>query len=721
MIISHLYKSGDSDKDWVIQSNDDHCVGVASLAARFASEFGLGNWGKIIGLLHDRGKEKSDFQNYIRYSSGFDTSRKSWSDKSHSLIGAIIVHKEFCDPFKMMPNAIAGHHRGLYDTDELETLLTHGMPPEIDTRMPDIVPDKPAFKLCKEDVHHLGRMLFSCLVDADYLDTEAFTQQTKSEMRARCSNLEALRDSLASHLAALRMNAKGNVNGIRRMVQDHCEEASKDKPGFYSLTVPTGGGKTLASMLWAISHALHNFKRRIIVAIPYTSIIVQTAQALRNIFGDENVLEHHSAVDENSMSESNKLAAENWDAPIVVTTNVQLFESMFSNHPGKCRKLHSLCNSVVILDETQSLPLSFFQPICDAMQSYSRLFGTSFLFCTASQPIMDGERKGLGNAVFKGIQQEKIKPLIPESLNLHDRLRRVSIEFEGERRTAREVASRLSEYEKVLCIVNSRKLAKEIYDNLEQSDAENIHLSKMMCPLHIKSLIEYVKETLRLWPCKKMRVVSTQLIEAGVDIDFPVVYRQFCGLDSILQAAGRCNREGALECGRTYVFSSADHRDYGSIKFASDAMRSLLNQNGQADWFSPQTMNEYYKILYTKTPSFDDKRIADLYCNPQKVRYEEIAEKFALISDEGVSVIVNYKDSSTLVERLRQTGPTRSLMRELGLYTVTIPKRQRDEFVKSGVAEEVWPGIFYIPNPGQYSTKTGLKTDNDYIDQLYII
>ena len=722
MYISHLYQRETPPFDWVIQSNDAHCAGVACLASKYASDFGFGNWGRLLGLLHDRGKEKTDFQNYIKYRSGYSTIPTKWSDKSHSQVGAIILNNsKYSDPFKMLANIIAGHHRGLYDTFELEPLLKNNLPEETDVSVPDLTIDRPTFKLDKDDIHHLARMLYSCLVDADFLDTEAFMHQETSIKRSDNDNVDSLKELLNKHLSSMRRTSSGDINLLRQKIQDQCVNESRCATGFYTLTVPTGGGKTLASVLWAINHAAHNSLKRIIIAIPYTSIIVQTAQVLRNIFGEENVLEHHSVVDESLVSEKNKLATENWDAPIVVTTNVQLFESMFSNRPGKCRKLHSVCKSVVILDEVQTLPLSFLQPVCDALKSYSKMFGTSFLFCTASQPIIDGNRKGLGNAIFKGISPDAIRNLITDDFKLHDRLRRADIIFEDKSFTEKEIASEISMQNKVLCIVNSRKLAKTIFDCLGKDSPENIHLSRMMCPAHIRETIDQIKDTLKNSPRSKIRVVSTQLIEAGVDIDFPIVFRQFSGLDSILQAAGRCNREGRLTCGHTHVFSIEGHSDYGGIRFASDAMKSLLHQRSGSDWFSPEVMTEYYRILYSKTPSFDKDSISDLYSNPKSVSYEEISKRFKLINDAGFTVIVNFKDSPELIDRLRNSGPTISLMRELGLYSVTINKRLFDQFLKMGIVEEVWEGIFYIPLTEQYDHRTGLKTNNEFLEQSYII
>lgn len=615
MIISHLYQLNNGC--WVVQSNDDHCNGVAELASQFADKFGMGNWGKMLGLLHDRGKESVDFQKHIKFTSGYDISERPIGDTSHSIIGAKVIDRVYRDNMCLLSNAIAGHHRGLYNIDELNNILKNAKVAQgINLDIPKL--DLRANIQCEcAEIHHLERMLFSCLVDADYLDTERFMSPENYNNRANTVTLSELKIRLDKFLQKFKNVSVTPLNELRTHIQEECAKKSVGKPGFYQLTVPTGGGKTIASVVWAINHAINNNLERIIIAIPYTSIIVQTAQVLRGIFCDENVLEHHSIVsdelDENneySVSKS-KLAIQNWDAPIVVTTNVQLLESMFSNHPGKCRKLHSLVKSVIILDEVQTLPLTFLQPIVDAMKSYVKMFNCSFLFCTASQPILDEERKGCGTAKFNGITPQSICKIIENRENLHDKLRRVNIDIDVERKlTPSDIAQKLQGEERVLCVVNTRKIASEIYDCLSKEDY-NFHLSRMMCPLHIRETIDKIKSILASDTKQNIRVVSTQLIEAGVDIDFPCVYRQLAGLDSILQAAGRCNREGKLDANTavTHVFQVEDYIPRGYIKDATYAMQNMIdihNDKDDVDWFSPEIMTEYYQRLYWKINSFPD-------------------------------------------------------------------------------------------------------------------
>ena len=729
LIISHLYNDG----EWHIQTNDEHCQGVAQLAASFAKEFGYEQWGYLIGLLHDRGKERRGFQQYIRQNSGYDDMARSTDSHFHSVIGAIVGHDlKSYDTVYWLSNPIAGHHRGLYDTDELKKVLSEKIPSEVNRSVPDVKLPMPSIIPRPDEFSQIERMLFSCLVDADRLDTERFMKREEYEKRGGGADMQSLRECLNIFLEKLGSKESTPINLIRRQIQGYCRNAAGLTPGFFELTVPTGGGKTIASVLWAIEHAVAHGKKRIVIAIPFTSIIVQTAAILKNIFGNENVLEHHSAMSGSEVDintdgiESNtgksydiQLAAENWDAPIVVTTNVQLFESMFSNKPGVCRKLHSLCNSVVVLDEVQSLPMSLLQPIVDAMKSYVKLFGTSFLFCTASQPVLDGNWRGNSQACFKGIDRKKIREIIPKEMALHDRMRRVRLEFDLKDEDYSTIAERISTIGKVLCIVNTRKTAYEIYSRLPGDLEVKYHLSRQMCQAHILDTLNEIKE--RLSEGDDVAVVSTQLIEAGVDIDFPVVFRELAGLDSILQAAGRCNREGKLASGTAHVFSLAKAGMATSLKEACYVMRDLIDIMPEADWFSADIMRKYYEHLYARVSSYDKPEITEKLSNPCNCEYEAASEAFKMIDDNGMDIIVNYGEAPSLIEELKNDGFSKALSRKLGRYSVTINKTTFDEFRKVGLIEEVAPAVYYIPLKDQYNQKTGLKTDNQYLEQPLVV
>lgn len=719
IIIAHLYQHLDDLNAWEIQTNEEHCQGVGEICSSFAKPLGLADWGKILGLIHDRGKERIDFQKYIRITSGYDSLAGKYTDKSHSIIGAALVEGKIGNTCYILSNCIAGHHRGLYDHDTLRVELGKAiLPPEVSQAIPKIDIEGLSVKSATE-ASHLTRVLYSCLVDADYLDTERFMNPDAFSARGSGNDMMSLQAKLDAYLESFSTAPRSPLNVLRTEIQTKCVEAGQGKPGFYELTVPTGGGKTIASVAWALSHAIKHGKRHIIIAIPFTSIIVQTAQVLRNIFGEANVLEHHSVISEDNSSGANKLASENWDAPIVVTTNVQLFESVFSNRPSKCRKLHSLAESVVIFDEPQSLPLTMMQPMINAIKSYNSLFGTSFLFCTASQPIISGVRKGLGMAKLYGIKNDDIHTIIPPSLKLHDRLRRVKISFVEDCDGIESIAKRMMDTKRSLCIVNTRRLAFDLFKALPNDEC-NVHLSRMMCPAHIASVLADIRQTLSE-TTRLIRVVSTQLIEAGVDIDFPVVFRQLSGLDSILQAAGRCNREGKLNEGQTFVFDLQGQPLRGSLEKSAYAMREIRSLHPDADWLDPKTMEEYYRVLYSKIDTFDKKEIESYSQHPAQIAYEEISDRFKLIDEDGIPVIVNYGESPALIEQLRSEGPSRALMRRLSMYSVSLRQHQFRKLKEEGLIFEPQEGIYYIEYANQYHPVTGLKTDNEFLDQIYII
>ena len=708
------------------QSNEEHCIGVAELAKQFASEFGMGNWGYVLGILHDKGKEKKEFQEYIQDVNGIP-GHKHWTKKgkAHAYVGALLaqgLYGKVATTF--LGNAICGHHAGLYDYFELEKMISSSdLPSEVQMQTDAIQLNKAKFTLTENQINHLVRVLFSCLVDADYLDTEKFMNVSSASQRGHHKKLSELLILLEDHFCKLNNNSEDStVNVIRRCVQEQCIKMSSGETGFYSLTVPTGGGKTLSSLLWAMRHAVCNGQKRIIIAIPYTSIIVQTASVLKSIFGEENVLEHHSQFTIDSIIDKDirlkaKLASENWDYPIVVTTNVQLFESMFSNKPSDCRKLHNIANSVIILDEVQTLPTDYLQPIVDALKSYQRMFGISVLFTTASQPVLSGLIEGCNpKAAFQGI--DGITEIIPKEYALHDRLRRVCLEIDNTGITYDEIADRLSRHDKVLCIVNTRNDAREIFERLPK-EGMTIHLSRMMCPRHVTKAIQEIKQALSYNSETVIRVVATQLIEAGVDIDFPVVYRQEAGLDSILQAAGRCNREGKLDMATAYVFSlSVEHKLYGSIIDANNARLNMVNVN---DWFAPETMTEYFRQLYCRKETFDKKGIKTLLYKPAEMCFAEAAKKFRLIEETGKTVYVNMDDSLELIERLKSDGITYSLMKDLSQYSVNIHERDFQKLNSYEAIEEVIEGIYVVKDRAQYDENIGLRLDNHWMNEILTI
>ena len=718
-IISHIRTT-----DWAIQSNKEHQNGVAQLAASFANEFGMAEWGHVMGLLHDKGKEQKTFQQHIMKESGFRPNIHVEGNYDHAYVGALIAKELFFRPpyYQIMANALMGHHRGLYDEGDKKEMLEKAIPEDVVVEKISTSLILPQKKMLPKDVNHLIRMLFSCLVDADYLDTERFMIPTQAELRKRKSSIEELLGLLEAFLAKLRSEAPDNeVNAIRNKVQQWCIDASDGNVDFYSLTVPTGGGKTLSSVLWALRHAKRNGLKRIIIAIPYTSIITQTATVLRNIFGDENVLEHHSNIDFNDISPNEtayrmKLATENWDYPIVVTTNVQLFESLFSNKPSDCRKLHNLANSVLILDEVQTLPMEFLMPIIDSFDTLKRIFNVSVLFTTASQPILNGTIEGTNYQTrFEALPN--VTEIIPCEAKLYDRLRRVKLEFEDNVQTYDEIAEKIARHNRVLCIVNTRKDAKEIFSRLPK-DGMCLHLSRMMCPVHIKNIIERLKLALKDSEQKIIRVVATQLIEAGVDIDFPVVFRQEAGLDSILKAAGRCNREGLSEISTTYVFALDKKLPTGFITQTNNARKNMV---GNFDWFSPEAMNEYFRQLHSRIECFDKPNTKSLLYDGE-MYFETFAKEFRLIDDTTTSVIVNYGDEvEPLINQLKNDGYSYSLMRQLAQYGVNVRDKDLLKLMEAGAVEEIYDKVLFVRDTKFYDKNIGLKIENHWLDESRII
>ena len=718
IIVSHIDSKG------VIQSNDDHQQGVAELSGRFAAEFGMGDCGQLMGLLHDKGKEQAEWQKYIRGVTGYDKEYANVkSGPNHSYVGAIIAQKQYPRIAPLIAQPIAGHHRGLYDycdyIEETKRDIPHDV--TIDEAMSVQLPNLP--KLERFDLHHLVRMLFSCLVDADSLDTEAFMEPEQAKARGCHTSIQELLRKLEEYLQGLRANAPDTeVNGIRNYVQEQCINESQGETGFYSLTVPTGGGKTLASVLWALHHAARNNLSRIIIAIPYTSIIVQTASVLKGIFGEDNVLEHHSNVNPEDIKDENmrerlQLATENWDYPIIVTTNVQLFESLFSNKRSDCRKLHNIVKSVIILDEVQTLPLGFYKPIVHTLSTLQRVFGVSVLFTTASQPILSGRIEGANPmASFNALQS--VHEIIPKEAKLHQKLRRVELQFVEGARIYDEIAEELSKHQKVLCIVNTRRDAKELFSRLRR-DGICLHLSRMMCPAHVSATIRQVKEALKNQGDKPIRVIATQLIEAGVDIDFPVVFRQEAGLDSILQAAGRCNREGKQELGTTYIFSLGKEHPLPS-GYITQTNNARLNMEQQHDWFAPEAMACYFRQLHSRIDNFDIRQMQQLLYK-QECEFEEAAHRFRLIDDQTTSVIVNWKDSMDMVSQLREEGISYSLMKRLSQYSVNIRKHDLQLLQQAGAIEEILESVYVISNPSFYDKEVGLITTNQWLEETLII
>jgi CRISPR-associated endonuclease/helicase Cas3 len=736
------------------QDLEEHIRGVAALAESFASAFGNGDWGRVAGLWHDLGKYKPDFQKYIRKASGYenDSGDEGGPGKvDHSIVGALWANRPCAeiapDMGKVLGYLIAGHHAGLPDwaheigiggalktrlgeKGHLEAAL-EGEPPRdlLEAELPSsapvgFAPSEGNDGILAEQMHLWVRMLYSCLVDADFLDTEAYMDGGKASVRAGgvgSSGIEALKERFDRYMEdKARKFIDSPVNRIRASILEQCRAQGAQTPGVFSLTVPTGGGKTLSGMAFALEHALKHGKRRIIVVIPYTSIIEQTAKQYREVFGDDAVIEHHSNLDPDKETRRSILASENWDAPIIVTTNVQFFESLFAARSSACRKLHNLVDSVIILDETQMLPPGYLKPVVSALKGLSTLFGASIVLCTATQPALAG-RIGSGQATMNGFPESEVREIMSDPAGLSTALRRVELKrhTKGEDPvTWDEIAGELGALDRVLCIVNTRKDCRSLYELLP---AGSVHLSALMCPEHRSEVVASIKA--RLDGGGTLRVVSTQLVEAGVDIDFPVVYRALAGLDSIAQAAGRCNREGRLNesgrLGQVVVFRPPKDAPSGLLRKGQDAGSEMLRCfPDEVARLDPTLYTRYFKLFYGKVNSFDEKDIMRLLAGPDveelQIQFRTAASKFSLIEDGGQkSVIVQYKTSIELIETLEKIGPNRKLMRRLQRFSVNIPSRAFTALEGMGSIRQIhgMPGLYVQEASNLYDPVFGLKLE----------
>ncbi len=699
-------KPGEPRENW--QSLAVHSYAAGELAGMFAGEFDSGDWGQLAGELHDLGKA-GKFQEYLASCNGFDDVKydADGSNSNHAAAGALWAEETFKLPGRILAYLIAGHHTGLPDYGALDVRLKGEGKVNLDSirrNAADFIAQLPVDigKLPPwVRVHNMAfwvRMLFSCLVDADYLDTEKFMQPEQNLLRGAFADMGELKRRFDAHMANLAAKAAPTeVNAIRQTVLGSCREAAFKEPGLFSLTVPTGGGKTLSAMAFALDHAVKYKKRRIVYVIPYTSIIEQTAQILRGIFGDDQVIEHHSNLDPAKETMRSRLAAENWDAPIIVTTSVQFFESLHAARPAQCRKLHRLANSVIILDEAQLLPPDLLKPCVEAIEHLTTDYGVSLVLATATQP-----------ALFDLAPRE----IIPEGFDLYVKLKRTQIAMPEDLIAGcswEAIASELKEHEQILCIVNTRQ---DCYDLFQLMPEGTIHLSASMCPKHRTKVIASIKT--RLKAGEPIRVISTQLVEAGVDIDFPVVYRALAGMDSIAQAAGRCNREGrAAQPGMVKVFVPPEPISRGLQVKATAATCSRAAVGG-LDFDSPVAFTEYFKNFYSRVNAHkvDFHKLLVLDAPYIKISFRTVAENFRMIDEAGIPVVVDYAGSGTWIERLRKEGPTREIMRALQSYTVNLREYLAKDWLLNGNLEDV-AGIQVVMRSDLYDEEIGLDIFKD--------
>lgn len=580
---TYAHSNGTETANWQLLS--EHLQNVADLCSSFAMAFDSYEAGRLIGWFHDLGKARSSFQSYLRRCNGIEEDSSDYGEHTHSITGACQVSQQYKGIGNLLAYCIAGHHAGLADwsggshpegslfnrLQEGKETTTEPSVKEWLMQHPFIWPDIKQlipfrFSSTNSSASFWIRMLYSCLTDADFLDTERFMNPEQYQERQQGASLRELETRFFEALDSKQASAPpSTVNSIRREIREACERAAERPQGFFSLSVPTGGGKTLSSMAFAFRHAMRHGAERIIVVIPYTSIIEQTSAILRSILGDKNVIEHHANLDPERETMQSRLAAENWDAPVIVTTSVQFFESLYASKASRCRKLHHIAKSVVIIDEVQLLPTHLLLPCAEALQQLAKHFHVTVVLSTATQ--LD----------LPGIESSAIHEIISPDLKLYERLKRTNIEFPvnlDARMSWEEVAAELSQYRQVLCIVNTRRDCRELFSAMPEG---TLHLSASMCGEHRSHIIDEIRQ--RLQKGDPLRVISTQLVEAGVDMDFPVVYRAFTGLPSIVQAAGRCNREGSLkQLGHVVVFMPPHQAPLGELRKMENVMSRLCRQ-----------------------------------------------------------------------------------------------------------------------------------------------
>lgn len=735
----------------------EHAHNTGALAASFAAHFGAAQLARAMGLLHDLGKYCAPFQQRVLGAA---------IRVNHSTWGAKVALEQYRQLGWLLAYGIAGHHAGLANgglsqggqrlplaerlADPALPALDAAWQREITLPALQELLAEAARKLPRDAPHgqgfsaaFLARMLFSALVDADYLDTERYydqflpPSQRKAAARAQpAPSLQALRVQLDEHLRGFQ--ADSEVNRIRARILAHVRQQAALAPGLFSLTVPTGGGKTLASLAFALDHAIAHGQRRVIFVIPFTSIVEQNAAVFRRALGPHGaqaVLEHHSAFtppapdasrpDWHQSQAKLRLAMENWDAPIVVTTAVQFFESLFAARTGACRKLHHITNSVVVLDEAQTLPLHLLRPAVAAIDELARHYKSSVVLCTATQPALQAPR-------FKGGLHD-VRPLVQDEHALARQLQRVRVRHIGALGDA-ALAAELRAREQVLCIVNNRLHARAVFRAIADLPGAT-HLSTLMCARHRSQVLAQARQ--RLQDGLACRIVSTSLIEAGVDISLPAVLRAEAGLDAIVQAAGRCNRhkEWPVERSEVLVFATdeAQWPPPPELRVFAQAAQEVLRQpRHQADPLSPAAIQAYFEALYWQKgeQALDAQNLLGQLRQSRldNLPFEHIAHQFQVIQSAQQPVVIAWDDTARqAIEALRHSDTAGSLARQLQPYLVQVPRQAFAALRQAGaiqpIAPERWGEQFMaLVNMDIYSPQYGLWWDEPtFVDAAQLI
>ncbi|MCB2188432.1 MAG: CRISPR-associated helicase Cas3' [Deltaproteobacteria bacterium] len=699
------------------QCLEDHLRQVGELAAYFATDFGAGSWGLALGRLHDLGKFSGAFQKRLAGGPRVD----------HATAGAREALARWGEQKgRLLAYALAGHHGGLPDWVDpgggLKGRLTKEIPdyrhfpPTVLTELKLGAP-RLRFEAGRSGFQtaFFCRMLFSCLVDADFLDTEAFMDPQKAGWRGGRPGLPALQDRLKTFLAGLRQREQaGPLNPHRNRILEACLQAASKNPGLFSLTVPTGGGKTIASLAFGLAHALAHGLERIIYVIPYTSIIEQNAAVFREILGADAVVEHHASqpvprgedLEETHAYLRTRLAAENWDAPLVVTTNVQLFESLFANRPSRCRKLHRLSRSVIILDEAQMLPREALLPCLHGLKELALNYGASVVLMTATQPAF-GDGVTLGSAALQA------REIAPDPLGLQELFRRVEVHPLGGLSDA-ELAARLVVEPRVLAIVNTRAHARSLYEQCRElaGAAGLYHLSALMTPAHRSRKLAEIRQALARG--RTCRVVSTQLVECGVDLDFPVVFRALAGLDSLAQAAGRCNREGRLAgLGRLYVFAPEGVKPPPSLRPPAETAAEVLPHF--PDPLGLEAVHEFFELLFWREKDLLDRANLVETCQQAGRKltfpFATMARDFSYFDSPGEAVLVCLDPAlrEEIIQGLRYASSPGKYLRQAQPHVVQLYPHELAALEARGVVERLGEGLFpVLMNLDAYDRELGL-------------
>ncbi|MDR1664525.1 MAG: CRISPR-associated helicase Cas3' [Clostridiales bacterium] len=720
--------------DGVTQPLLEHLLGTAETARKNAGEWG-GDFAFCCGLAHDVGKYSEKFQRRIRNENIRVDHATAGGQALYALNkeSALSVLAAYC---------VTGHHGGLPNGgsrkqalgDKSDTTLFGRLKRAIEDYQPyknevglPLLEIPNVLKIRRDgfDAAFFVRMLFSALVDADRLDTEKFCNRGNAPRGGFLkipALLKALSVTVEKFLNSEEKPAESEITArnetlkkVRNALLRDCLSRAQSPPGLFKLTAPTGSGKTISSLAFALTHANENNLRRILYVVPYNTIIEQNAKVFEDILGPENVLRHNSDAeykDDSEETQNKKFSVENWDFPVIVTSSVQFFESLFSNNTSKCRKLHNIAGSVLVFDEAQMIPVPYLLPCVHAIETLVTQYGCSAVLSTATQSAVD--------CYFKNIQPVEISQNPEESYAV---LRRATIRPLGEALSDEDLSGRLLESESALCIVNTRAHAQELFKKLCSLSPEGaFHLSTTMYPEHRKRVLHEIRE--RLAENLVCRVISTSLVEAGVDLDFETVYREAAGLDSIVQAAGRCNREGKRSAGDSavFVFSPAERKPPTMLRSQIDAYHQTADKH--ADLAGLETIEAYFEQLFYNygEGNLDARQILRMFNDGAKSMsfpFEDAAKAFKLIDDHSQKTLYYLRENPALAERVYKGERSRELFREIGAYGINLYEYEVEKLRAAGAVDDRLDESIILLT-GEYDSEMGVKLSPEGGQAFYV-